>query len=109
MDKKESASSPKSKLQWRKGFLHDSKGKGKTILSPYQGIEEPPIILQGGFPQGLGLSPSSRCKLLGSKGMVKILQFDFKDLAKEAEEVDSNEETIWFLKKFEKILLQSGN
>ncbi len=41
--------------------------------------------------------------------MVKILQFDFKDLAKEAEEVDSNEETIWFLKKFEKILLQSGN
>ncbi len=103
MDKKEPAASPKSKLQWRKGFLHDSKGKGKTILSPNHGIKEPLIILQEGFPQGLGSSPSFCCKLLGSKGTVKLLQFDFKDLAKEVEEADSKEETIWLLKKYKKI------
>jgi hypothetical protein len=80
----------------------------KNAVLNNQGIKEPPIISQGGFPQGLGLSPSSCCKLLGSKRMVKLLQFDFKDLAKEAEEADSNKETIWLLKKLEKILLQSS-
>ncbi len=54
------------------------------------------------------MSPSSCCKLLGSKGTVKLLQFDFKDLAKEAKEVDSDEETIRLLKKLEKTLLQSS-
>jgi hypothetical protein len=112
MDKKISTSSPKSKLKWQKGFLNKSKGKQKTIPSPCQGPKDPPVILQGGFPQGLGSSPSAFCKLLGSKGIgippVKLLQFDFKDLAKEAEEADSIEETIWLLKKFEAILLQSG-
>jgi hypothetical protein len=112
MDKKVSASSPKSKLKWQKGNLNKSKGKGKTIPSPCQGPKEPPIILQGGFPQGSGSSPSAICKLLGNKGIgvppVKLLQFDFKDLAKEAKEANSNKETIWLLKKFEAILLQSG-
>jgi hypothetical protein len=73
-----------------------------------QGIKEPPIILLGGFPQGLGSSPSSCCKLLGSKGVVKLFQFDFKDLAKEAKEADNNKESIWLLKKLEKIFLQSS-
>jgi hypothetical protein len=82
--------------------------KKNAVLSPNQGIEEPPIISQEGFPQGSGLSPSSHCKLLGSKGTVKPFQLDFKDLAKESKEADSNEETIWFLKKFEKNLLQSS-
>jgi hypothetical protein len=112
MDKKVSASSLKSKLKWQEGFLNESKGKGKTVPSPCQGPKEPPVISQGGFPQGLGLSPSAFYKLLGSKGIglppLKLLQFDFKDLEKETEEADSNEETIWLLKKFEAILLQSG-
>jgi hypothetical protein len=82
--------------------------KKNDVLSPDQRIKEPPIISQGGFPQDSGSSPSFCCKFLGSKGTVKLLQFDFKDLAKEAEEVESNKETIWLLKKFKKILLQSG-
>jgi hypothetical protein len=60
----------------------------------------------------LGSSLSAFCKLLGSKGIgvppVKLLQFDFNDLAKEAEKADSNKETIRLLKKFKAILLQSG-
>jgi hypothetical protein len=78
MANKVSASSPKSKLKWQKGFLNESKGKGKTVPSPCQGPKEPPLILQGGFPQGSGLSPSAFCKLLGSKGIgvppVKLLK-----------------------------------
>ncbi len=54
------------------------------------------------------MSPTSCCKLLGSKGTAKLLQFNFNDLAKEAKEADSNEDTIRLLKKLEKILLQSG-
>jgi hypothetical protein len=34
--------------------------------------------------------------------VVKLFQFDFKDLAKEAKEMDNNKETIWLLKKLEK-------
>jgi hypothetical protein len=112
MDKKISASSPKSKLKWQKGFHNESKGKQKTIPRPCQGPNDPPVILQGGFPQGLGSSPSAFCKLRGSKGIgvtpVKLLQFDFKDLVKEAKEADSNKETIGLLKKFEAILIQSS-
>jgi hypothetical protein len=46
--------------------------------------------------------------LLGSKGVIKLLQFDFKDLAKEVDVAGSNDETNRLLKKFKKILLQSG-
>jgi hypothetical protein len=47
-------------------------------------------------------------QIAGKQGNAKLLQFDFKGLVKEAKEADSNKETIWLLKKLEKILLQSG-
>jgi hypothetical protein len=102
MDKEEPAPPSKGKLEWCKGFLHKRKGERKSVLSPCQEPKEPPVILLGGLPQGSGLSPSAYYKLLGNKGIdippVKLLQFDFRDLAKETKEADSNEEMIRLLK-----------
>jgi hypothetical protein len=93
MDKKEPASSTKSKLEWRKGFLHEGKGKG-TVPSLRQEHEEPPITTQGGLPQGSGLSPSVYYKLLESKGIavlpVTLLQVNFEAITKEAKEAEDN-------------------
>ncbi len=117
MDKKEPASSTKSKIEWRKGFLHEGKGKG-TVPSLHQEQKEPPITMQGGLPQGLGLSPSVYYKLLESKEIavlpVTLLQVNFKGLAKEAKEADNNDEDapikdyIELLKRAEENVHQSG-
>jgi hypothetical protein len=95
MDKKEPASSTKSKLEWHKGFLHEGKGKG-TVPSLHQEHKEPPVAAQGGLPQGSGLSPLVYYKLLESKGIavppVTLLQVNFKAIAKEAKKVEDNNE-----------------
>jgi hypothetical protein len=74
--------------------------------------------MQGGLPQGLGLSPSVYYKLLESKGIavppVTLLQVNFKAIAKEAEDVDNNnedmpiEDYIELLKRAEANVRQSG-
>jgi hypothetical protein len=117
MDKKEPASSTKSKLEWRKGFLHEGKGKG-TVPSLRQEHEEPPITTQGGLPQGSGLSPSVYYKLLVSKGIavppVMLLQVNFGAIANKAEEADNNnkdahiEDYIKLFKRAEENIRQSG-
>jgi hypothetical protein len=117
MDKKEPASSTKSKLEWRKGFLHEGKGKG-TVPSLHQEREEPPVTMQGGLPQGSGLSPSVYYKLLESKGiafpLVTLLQVNFEAIVKEAKEADDNnkdmpiEDYIELLKRAKENVRQSG-
>jgi hypothetical protein len=74
--------------------------------------------MQGGLPQGLGLSTSVYYKLLESKGIavppVTLLQVNFKALAKEAKEVDNNDKDapikdyIKLLKRAKENVRQSG-
>jgi hypothetical protein len=82
MDKKEPASSSNSNLNWKKGFLNESKG---------QGSKETLFTLKGGLPQGSGVSPSAYYKLLESK-LVTYLLRNFEALAKEAKEVENSED-----------------
>jgi hypothetical protein len=64
----------------------------------------------GQSSQGLGSSPTPYYKVLGSSGIngAKLLKVNFKDLVKEDEEVDNNEDTDRLLKKFKATLSQLG-
>ncbi len=64
----------------------------------------------GQLSQGLGSSPTPYYKVLGSSGInrAKLLKVNFKDLVKEDEEADNDEDTGRLLKKFKATLSQLG-